>query len=47
MDLFLIVTGIYLLVGAVKAINHLNSGRVGTEGPLVTFITVTLLWPIL
>ncbi len=45
MDLLLVIVGIYLVVGVVKALRHLNSGRVGTEGPLATFIAVALLWP--
>lgn len=46
MDLFLIAAAIYLVIGAIKAISHINSGRVGTEGVLVTFLFVTVAWPI-
>jgi hypothetical protein len=46
MDTLFWIVGIYLLVGVFKALGHLGSGKVGLQGPLVTFITVTLLWPI-
>ena len=44
---FIWILGIYLLIGVFKALGHLGSGKVGLQGPLVTFITVTLLWPVL
>jgi hypothetical protein len=47
METFTWVLGIYLLIGVFKALGHLGSGKVGLQGPLVTFITVTLLWPVL
>jgi hypothetical protein len=37
---------IYLLIGVLTAINHIGRGRVGSKGLLSTFITVTLIWPI-
>lgn len=45
METFYWVAGIYLLVGLYKALNHINSGRVGLRGPWVTLITITFLWP--
>jgi hypothetical protein len=46
-NLLLLLAVIYLVVGVYKAAAHINSGRFGTSGPLVSFIAVTLLWPIL
>ena len=45
MELLLIVVSIYFVVGAVKAVNHIASGRVGTEGKVMTFLFVTFAWP--
>ena len=42
-----LVFGGYILVGVIRAIFHISSGRVGTKGPISTFIFVTLLWPML
>jgi hypothetical protein len=39
------LVGIYLVIGMFKALGHLGSGKVGLQGPLATFIAVTLLWP--
>jgi hypothetical protein len=36
---------IYLVIGVMKALNHLGTGRCGASGPLPTFIVVALLWP--
>lgn len=47
MELLIRVMIIYFVIGLYKAINHIGSGRVGTKGPLITFITVTLLWPVI
>jgi hypothetical protein len=41
------LVGIYIVIGVFKAFGHLGSGKVGLQGPLVTFIAVTLLWPVL
>jgi hypothetical protein len=41
------LVGIYIVIGVFKALGHLGSGKVGLQGPLVTFIAVTLLWPVL
>ena len=37
---------IYLLIGMLIAITHLGKGKVGEKGPLTTFFSVTLLWPL-
>jgi hypothetical protein len=47
MDILMWVIAIYLVIGLIKAINHVGSGRMGTSGPLVALITVTFLWPFL
>jgi hypothetical protein len=47
MDIFWWALVIYLVIGVLKALNHLGSGRQGAAGPLVTFIAMTLLWPVL
>lgn len=36
---------IYLIVGAILAIRHISSGKVGEVGKLGTFIAYALLWP--
>lgn len=38
--------GLYLLIGFFIAVGHINSGTMGTRGPVVTLIAVTLLWPL-
>ena len=46
MDWFWFVI-IYLVIGVIRAITHLSSGKVGSAGVLNTFVSVTLAWPIL
>lgn len=36
---------IYLIIGAILAIRHISSGKVGEVGKLGTFVACTLLWP--
>lgn len=46
MDWVWIVVGGYLLIGVFKAGDHIvNLHKVGTSGPWVTFVAVTLFWP--
>lgn len=47
MELLYWGAGIYLVVGFFKASAHIKSGKVGTAGPLWTFLAVMLLWPFL
>ncbi len=46
MDILFYILIVYIGIGAIKAIGHINSGRVGRMGYGVTFIFITLLWPI-
>ncbi len=41
------IVAVYLAIGVIRAISHLSSGKVGVRGVLATFVTVTLIWPIL
>ena len=45
MDFLLWAGGAYLAVGFFKASDHVGSGKMGTRGPLATFVAVMLLWP--
>lgn len=47
MEWLMIVGVIYLIIGFIKAMGHISSGRVGSKGVLATMIAITLLWPIL
>ena len=47
MEVIIWIGGIYLLIGVFKALGHLGSGRVGMQGPVATFLAVTLLWPVI
>ena len=38
---------LYLYIGAGQATRNISRGYVGSAGPLVTFIAVTLLWPVM
>ena len=46
MEIVLWIGGLYLVIGFFKASAHINSGKVGTKGPIATFLSVMLLWPI-
>ena len=47
METLLWSVGISLVIGVFKALGHLGTGKVGLQGPLATFIAVTLLWPVI
>ena len=38
--------GAYLVVGAALALRHISRGVVGSGGTVLTFIFVTLFWPL-
>lgn len=38
---------IYVAIGAMKALNHLGTGRCGAKGPGATFVAITLFWPLI
>lgn len=43
METLLWIAGIYVFIGFLKAEKHINSGKVGLRGKMVTFTTVMLL----
>ena len=46
MELIEGLAGLYLLIGFFIAVGHINTGTMGTRGPVATLIAVTLLWPL-
>jgi hypothetical protein len=42
-----LISGVYLYVGAAQAARNISRGMVGSAGPVVTFVVVTLLWPVM
>lgn len=45
MDFLFWAGAAYLAVGFFKAIDHVGFGKMGTRGPLATFVAVMVLWP--
>ncbi len=45
MELLYCGAGLYFVVGIFKASAHIESGKVGTAGPVWTFLAVLFLWP--
>lgn len=45
MEIIIVIAIIYLLIGFVKGVSHLSSGRVGTMGWFLTLVFTTLFWP--
>jgi hypothetical protein len=37
---------LYVLIGMAQAARNIQRGRMGSSGPLLTFIFVTLFWPV-
>lgn len=47
MDWLLWIGGaLYIYIGAAQASRNISRGMVGTTGPVMTFIVVTLFWPV-
>ena len=46
MELLLIALIVYLIIGVSKASNHIASGKVGSEGKLMTFLFIMIAWPL-
>lgn len=48
METILWVAGaLYLFIGAAQAARNISRGVEGSSGPFLTFIAVTLLWPVM
>lgn len=45
MELLEGLAGLYLLIGFFIAVGRISNGTMGTRGPLLTLIAVTMLWP--